>query len=48
MKALTWCAGKFVYPKGSSLHAHFMPLQEFSLEPALNYSLLIALRMARV
>jgi len=45
---LTWSAGKFVYPKGSSLPIHFMPLQDFSLEVALNYSLLIALRFSRL
>lgn len=47
MKSLIWSAGKFVYPKGSSLPVHFMPLQDFSLEISLNYSLLIALRVAR-
>jgi len=46
--SLTWSAGKFVYPKGSSLPIHFMPLQDFSLEVALNYSLLIALRFSRL
>jgi len=46
MRELYLRVGKFVYPRGSSVQAHFMALQDFSLEPALNYSLLIALRMA--
>ena len=47
MKLLIKSAGKFVYPKGSSIQAHFMSLQDFSLEVSLNYSLLVALRTAR-
>jgi hypothetical protein len=48
VKEITWAAGKYIYPRGSTLLTHFMPLQEFSLEKSLNYSLLIALRMARL
>jgi hypothetical protein len=48
MKKLQKSAGKFIYPKGSSLLTHFMHLQNPSLEPALNYSLLTALHTARV
>jgi hypothetical protein len=47
MAKLFWRAGKFIYPRGSHTPIHFMPLQEFSLETALNNSLLVALRMAR-
>jgi hypothetical protein len=48
MKKLHKSAGKFIYPEGSSLLTHFMHLQDFSLEPALNYSLLTAIHTARV
>ena len=39
--------GKFVYPRGGSMPLHFMPLQDFHLEDALELSLLIALRSER-
>jgi len=45
---LTWCAGKFVYARGGSALLHFMPLHSYNLEYALDISLILALRGARI
>tara|TARA_B100001057_G_scaffold495888_1_gene595925 strand:+ start:457 stop:1266 length:810 start_codon:yes stop_codon:yes gene_type:complete len=45
---LSWAAGKYIYPKGTKKLAHFMPLQDFSLEIAQNFSLYVSLRLANL
>jgi hypothetical protein len=46
-KRLRWCAGKFVYARGSSRLLHFMELKDFAIDDALDYSQLFFLRALR-
>jgi hypothetical protein len=44
---LNWAVGKFIYARGGSTLLHFMPLQTFHLDAALDLSLLMSFRAAR-
>jgi hypothetical protein len=45
---LGWCAGKFVYARGSSRPIHFLDMRDFQLEPSFEISAIVALRMSRL
>ena len=44
---LRWCAGRFIYPRGSAQPVHFLPFKDFNVDDGVEFARLFALRALR-